>query len=167
MAAVLRRTGKPGGWWLRGSASMSSDMSGASWLTAQPRRDSSIGMSRPTAGSSDPQAATTRRNRPSSTTSVTAPLSASSSSAADWATSFDQAVQVGTGEQGTGQVAEPLQLAVPPVRLLQRLSKRVLLSLRQLPHVTEGHQGHQGRHRGEQQADGVVLADQPEAEPDR
>ena len=107
----------------------------------------------------------TRRNRPSSTTSVTAPLSASSSSAARLGHFLDQAVELGAGEQGAGQVAEPLQLPVPPVCLVQRPPKRVLLGLRQLPNVAERDQRHQGCHRGEQQAEGVVLAEQPEAEP--
>ena len=63
-----------------------------------------------------------------------------------------QTVQIGTGQQRSGQMAEPLQLPVPPVGLLQRPPERVLLSLRQLPHVAEGHQGQEGGHRGQQEA---------------
>ena len=76
-----------------------------------------------------------------------------------------QAVEIGAGKQGPGQVAQPFELAISPVGSGQRGAERRLLRLRQLAHVAEGDQGQQRGHRGEQQADPVVPADEPHPEP--
>ena len=76
-----------------------------------------------------------------------------------------QALEVGAGEQRSGQVPQPLQLAVPAIGLRQGALERLLLRFGQLSDVTKGDQREQCGDRGQQQPDLVVLAEQPEAEP--
>ena len=106
-----------------------------------------------------------RRKRPSSTTSVTPPLSASSRSLRAPSDLLHQALEIGAGQQGAGQMTQPLQLPVAPVGLLQRTLQRLLLGFGQLLQVAEGDQRQKGGDGGEQQPDSVVLAEEPEPQP--
>ena len=78
---------------------------------------------------------------------------------------LDQAVQVRSGQQRSGQMAQPLQLSISAIGLGQRGPQAFLLNFRKLPEMAEGDEGQEGGHRGEQQPHRIVPPDQPQAQP--